>query len=43
MTAVALLKALLIEAMSAPTSTAIDEELATTEENGVEIEEGIGK
>lgn len=42
-TAVALLKALLIEAISAQTSAATDAELSTAEENGgVEIEECAG-
>lgn len=43
-TAVALLKALLIEAISAQTSAATDAELSTAEGNGgVEIEECAGK
>jgi len=43
MTAVALLKALLIEAISAQTSTGADAELSTAEGNDVEIGEDVGK
>jgi hypothetical protein len=42
-TAVALLKALLTEAMSPRTSTAVEEPPTTTENKGVEIGEGAGK
>jgi hypothetical protein len=43
-TTVALLKALLIEAISAQTSAVTDAELSTAERNGsVEIEEDAGK
>jgi hypothetical protein len=40
---VALLKALLIEAISAQTSTDADAELSTAEGNDVEIGEDVGK
>jgi hypothetical protein len=43
LTAVALLKALLIEAISAQTSAAADVELSTAEGNDVEIGEEVGK
>ena len=42
-TAVALLKALLIEAISAQTSAATDTELSTAEGNDVEIGEEVGE
>lgn len=43
MTAVALLKELLIEAISAQTSVVTDAELSTAEGNDVEIGEDVGK